>query len=103
MPSRKRGQEGKQTRSWSMMLREDVRAAEVARIREQHPSVAKALDLMATRYKVYEEHGFTAFTDWLLEFSSRARSAWPNDIPSVESMMDVVFPSASTTQKQKTT
>lgn len=82
MPARKRGKEGKKSRSWTMMLREDVRTSEEARIRRDFPDVAKALDFMASRYEVYKDgYGWTVFTDWILKFHPKAVRNWPEDIP----------------------
>lgn len=82
MPARKRGQEGKRKNSWTMMIREDLRVAEEARIRRDHPDIAKALDFMASRFPVFTDgYGFTVFTDWVLRYYPRAIRVWPEEIP----------------------
>ena len=61
MPARKRGQEGKKSRSWTMMLSELTRTETEARVRRDHPDVAKALDWMSSKFDVFDDgHGFTS-------------------------------------------
>jgi hypothetical protein len=96
MPARKRRQEGKKSDSWTLMLREDVRSREEARIRRDHPDVAKALDWMATRFPVFMDgHGWTVFTDWVLQYIEKAKRQWPDDIPRFDAsgLYNPVFPS----------
>ncbi len=79
---------------WTLMLRADVRDAEVARIRKDHPDVAGALDKMARRFKEWDEHGWTVFCGWLEHAYQKTAKYWSDDIAGVseQAIWEAVFP-----------
>ena len=96
MPARRRAREVKNlTRSWTLLLSPAARTETEARIRRDHPDVAKALDWMSSQFAVYSDGcGFTVFTDWILEMHPKAAKRWPTDTPffSPEGLYGPVFP-----------
>ena len=93
MPARKPSKS--KNGNWKLMLRADVRDAEAARIKRDHPDAYRVLDHLATVMKEYEEYGWTSFNDWLDAVAPKAaRNNWPESLPriSVDTLHQIVFP-----------